>query len=57
MSESGALPAWLPELTLRDLWLNGATFDLHFRRDGEATVTEVLKGDPAAIVTSPAGGA
>ncbi len=49
---SPALPAWLPELTLRDLWLDGTRFDLHFRRMGETTVTEVLKGDPAAIVVA-----
>jgi glycogen debranching enzyme len=46
------LPAWLPELTLRDLWLNGTRYDLHFRRMGETTLTEVLKGDPAAIVVA-----
>jgi glycogen debranching enzyme len=46
------LPAWLPELTLRDLWLNGSRFDLHFRRMGNTTVTEVLAGDPAAIVVA-----
>jgi len=47
-----ALPAWLPELTLRDLWLNGARYDLHFRRLGDTTITEVLAGDPAAIVVA-----
>jgi glycogen debranching enzyme len=45
-----ALPSWLPELTLRDLWLNGTRLDLHFRRMGETTVTEVLKGDPGMVV-------
>jgi glycogen debranching enzyme len=46
------LPAWLPELTLRELRLGGDSFDLHFRRAGERTVTEVLEGDPAKIVTA-----
>jgi glycogen debranching enzyme len=49
------LPAWLPELTLRDLRLKGELFDLHFRRLGETTVVEVLKGDPAAIVLGSPG--
>jgi glycogen debranching enzyme len=45
-----ALPPWLPDVTLRDLRLGDQQFDLHFRRVGEATEVEVLKGDPAAIV-------
>jgi hypothetical protein len=49
-----ALPAWLPDLTLRDLRLAGETFDLQFHRVGETTVTEVLRGNPAAIVLQAA---
>jgi glycogen debranching enzyme len=50
------LPAWMPELTLRDLAFGDARFDLHFRREREATRVEVLKGDAAAILVAPAAG-
>ena len=43
------LPDWLPDLRLTDLRLNGAHFDLQFRRDGARTVMEVL-GGPADVV-------
>ncbi len=43
------LPHWLPELLLRDLNMNGERFDLHFRRIGETTVTEVRRGNPEAV--------
>jgi glycogen debranching enzyme len=45
-----ALPTWLRELTLRDVRLGDARFDLAFRRVGGDSVVEVLSGDPAAIV-------
>jgi glycogen debranching enzyme len=45
-----ALPPWLPDVTLRELRLGEQIFDLHFRRDGERTEVEVLKGDAAAVV-------
>jgi glycogen debranching enzyme len=44
------LPHWLPELTLRELCLGQEQFDLQFRRLGETTVVEVLRGDAAKIV-------
>ena len=44
------LPSWLPDVTLRELSLGDARFDLHFRRDGDSTTVEVLKGNPAAIL-------
>jgi glycogen debranching enzyme len=47
------LPAWLPDLNVSDLALGEQRFDLRFRRVDGATVTEVLRGDPAAIVTAP----
>jgi glycogen debranching enzyme len=46
------LPAWLSDVTLHDLRLGDETFDLAFRRQGEHTVVEVLKGDSTAIVRS-----
>ena len=48
------LPHWLPDLTLRGLRLGERSFDLRFRRDGARTATEVLGGDPAAIVLAGA---
>jgi len=47
------LPAWLPELTLRDLRIGEAKLDLRFWREGEATRHEVLAGDPDAVVRGP----
>jgi glycogen debranching enzyme len=47
-----ALPAWLPNLTLRDLRLGAQTFDLRFARDGEATRVDVLRGDAGAVVVA-----
>jgi glycogen debranching enzyme len=48
-----ALPAWLPDLTLRGLRVGTQSFDLRFVRAGEATQMEVLGGDPAAVVVTP----
>jgi glycogen debranching enzyme len=45
-----ALPDWLPDVTLRDLRVGAARFDIRFERDGDATVFTVLKGDEAAVV-------
>jgi len=51
-----ALPAWLPELTLRDMRVGDQVFDIRFCRDDGGTRHEVLRGDPAAVVrNSPAG--
>jgi len=44
-----ALPDWATELTLRDLRVGGAQFDIRFWRDGTASRFEVLKGDPEAV--------
>jgi glycogen debranching enzyme len=47
-----ALPAWLPEVTLRALRVGNQRFDLRFWRDGEATRVKVLSGDAGAVVVS-----
>ena len=44
------LPAWLPEITLRDLRLGEHAFDLRFRRAGGGTDMEVLRGDAGRVV-------
>ena len=44
------LPAWLPDLTARNLRLGEQVFDIRFRRAEEETQFEVLKGDPACVV-------
>lgn len=43
------LPDWLPDITLMDLRLGRARFDIHFWRDGRETQFEVLEGDAAAV--------
>ena len=43
------LPDWLPDVTLRGLRLGRETFDIAFRRDGEVTRHEVLRGDPKRV--------
>lgn len=48
------LPGWLPDVTLHDLRVGEESFDLAFRREGEETSIEVLKGDPSMIVRAPA---
>jgi len=45
-----ALPPWLPDVTLFGLRIGRHSFDIRFRRDGDATVHEVLRGDEAAVV-------
>ena len=44
------LPAWLPDVTLHDLRVGRHVLDIAFRREGDATVFEVLRGDPACVV-------
>ena len=44
-----ALPDWLPDVTLTDLRLGRARFDIRFWRDGKETVFEVLKGKRNAV--------
>jgi glycogen debranching enzyme len=46
------LPDWLPDVTLRGLRLGGETFDIAFRRDGELTRHEVLRGEAARVQRS-----
>ena len=44
-----SMPAWLPDLTVLDLRVGEARFDIRFWRDGEETQFEVLQGDPKAV--------
>ncbi|HEX4368438.1 MAG TPA: glycogen debranching N-terminal domain-containing protein [Rhodopila sp.] len=39
------LPVWLPDVTLTDLRLGRRHLDIRFRREGDKTVWEVLRGD------------
>jgi len=48
-----ALPAWVPDLQLRDLRLGAKTFDIRFWREGEASRWEVTRGDATAVETRP----
>jgi glycogen debranching enzyme len=43
------LPAWLPDVTLKDLTIGARNFSLRFWRDGEATRYEVLQGEPDLV--------
>ena len=43
------LPDWMPSLTLRDMRSPKGLLDIAFRRDGDVTRFEVLKGDPDAV--------
>jgi glycogen debranching enzyme len=43
------LPDWLPEVCLRDLCVGETSFDLLFRRQGDSTQMEVLRGDPDCV--------
>jgi glycogen debranching enzyme len=44
-----ALPDWLPDVTLHDLRLGRRTLDIAFRREGDRTVWEVLRGDASVV--------
>lgn len=44
-----ALPAWLPDVTLTDLRVGPRMLDIAFRREGERTVWEVLRGDAEVV--------
>ena len=44
-----ALPTWLPDISLHDLRLGPHHLDIAFRRMGEETVVEVLRGDPSIV--------
>jgi len=43
------LPYWLPDLAVYDLHLGKHKLDIRFWREGEQTVFEVIKGDPALV--------
>src|SRR6516165_5626094 len=43
------LPAWLPDLTIRDLRIGGHKLAIRFWRDGEATQFQVVDGDPVVV--------
>jgi hypothetical protein len=43
------LPAWL-NLRVRNLRIGKHKFDIRFRREGEQTTFEVIKGDPSCEV-------
>lgn len=45
-----ALPHWLPDLTVLDLRVGTALFDIRFWRDGEETRFEVVRGDREAVL-------
>jgi glycogen debranching enzyme len=44
-----ALPEWLPDIALIDIRLGQRHLDIRFRRDGERTVWEVLRGDAKLV--------
>jgi len=44
-----SLPEWLPDVTLTDLRLGERKLDIQFRREGERTVWEVLRGDANVV--------
>jgi glycogen debranching enzyme len=44
------LPAWLPDITVLDLRIGHHTFDIRFRREGEQTEFEVLKGNADQVI-------
>src|SRR5437667_5054676 len=44
-----SLPYWLPDLAVHDLHLGKHKLDIRFWREGEQTVFEVIKGDPALV--------
>jgi glycogen debranching enzyme len=44
-----SLPAWLPDLTVRDLRIGKHKCDIHFWREGEQTAFEVIKGNPKLV--------
>ena len=46
-----SLPAWLPDLTVRDLRIgkHKLDFDIRFWTEGGQTAFEVIKGDPGLV--------
>ncbi len=49
------LPSWLPDITLLDLRFGAHTLDIAFRREGDTTMFEVLRGDASVVVRKPRG--
>jgi glycogen debranching enzyme len=44
-----SLPAWLPDLTVRDLRIGEHKLDIRFWTEGGETAFEVIKGDPKVV--------
>ena len=44
-----SLPAWLPDLTVRDLRIGKHKLDIRFWREGKETAFDVIKGDPNLV--------
>jgi glycogen debranching enzyme len=44
-----SLPAWLPDLTVRDLRIGKHKLDIRFWAEGGETAFEVIKGDPKVV--------
>jgi hypothetical protein len=44
-----SLPAWLPDLIVRDLRIGKYKLDIRFWREGEKTAFNVIKGDPQLV--------
>ena len=49
LSIDPSLPAWLPDLTVRDLRIGNHKLDIRFWTEGEQTAFEVIKGDPKLV--------
>ena len=43
------LPAWLPDVTVRNLRMGGHVLDIAFWREGERTCHKVLRGDASVV--------
>jgi hypothetical protein len=44
-----SLPAWLPDLTMRNLRIGEHKLDIRFWREDAQTVFEVIKGNPELV--------
>jgi glycogen debranching enzyme len=44
-----SLPAWLPDLTVRDLRIGKHKLDIRFWREGDQTAFDVVKGNPRLV--------
>jgi glycogen debranching enzyme len=44
-----SLPAWLPDLTVRDLRIGKHKLDIRFWREGDQTAFDVIKGNPRLV--------